>query len=60
MEWKKEKLPSFFKLVEIYRNYRRTELAQIGKSPQEGSFAVSSKDELSESPKLKPKSLADE
>jgi len=27
IEWKKEKLPSFFELVEIYRNHRRTELA---------------------------------
>jgi len=27
IEWKKEKLPSFFKLVEIYQNHRRTELA---------------------------------
>jgi len=59
MEWKKEKLPSFFKLVKIYRNYRCTELAQIGESLQEGSFTVFFKDKLSESPKLKPESLAD-
>jgi len=50
MEWKKETLPSFFKLVEIYRNHRHTELAQKGESPQEGSFAVTFKDELSELP----------
>jgi len=39
LEWKKEKLPSFFELVEIYRNHYRTELAQKGKTLQ-GSFAV--------------------
>ena len=32
MEWKKEKLPSFFELVKIYQNHRRTELAQKGES----------------------------
>ena len=61
LEWKKEALPDFFELVEIYRNHRRTELAQKGKTPQ-GSFAVTFKDE---SPNLKPDSkpesqLADE
>jgi len=55
MEWKKEKLPGFFKLVKIYRNHRRTELAQKGKTPQ-GSFAATFKDELSESLNSKPKS----
>ena len=32
-EWEKKTLPTFFKLVEIYRNHRRRELAQKGKSP---------------------------
>lgn len=27
LEWKKKTLPSFFELVEIYRNHRQTELA---------------------------------
>jgi len=52
-------LPSFFELVKIYRNYYYMELAQKGESPQEGSFAVTFKSKLSESPKLKPKLLAD-
>ena len=60
-EYWKETLPSFFELVEIYRNHRRTELAQKGKTPQ-GSFAVTFKDELPNSkPDSKPESsLVDE
>jgi hypothetical protein len=32
LEWKNKKLLSFFKLVKIYRNHRRIELAQKGKN----------------------------
>src|SRR6266576_3248663 len=39
LDWKKKTLPSFFEITEIYRNHRRTELAQKGKNPH-GSFAV--------------------
>jgi hypothetical protein len=56
LKWKKKTLPTFFELVEIYRNHRRTELAQKGKNPQGGSFAVTFKDEWSESPNSKPDS----
>ena len=55
-EWEKKTLPTFFELVEIYRNHRRRELAQKGNNPQ-GSFAVTFKDELSD---LKPESSANE
>ena len=41
-EWEKRKLPTFFEIVEIYQNIRRTELAQKGKTPQ-GSFAATLK-----------------
>ena len=59
LEWKRKTLPSFFKLVEIYRNYRRMELAQKGKPPQR-SFAVTFKEESTESSNSKPESSADE
>ena len=53
-EWEKKMLPTFFKLVEIYRNYRRTELAQRGGTSR-GSFGVTFKDELLNSkPESKP------
>jgi len=60
LEWKKKTLPTFFELVEIYRNHRRTELAQKGKTSQ-GSFGVTFKDESPNSkPESKPQSSADE
>ena len=61
LDWKKKTLPSFFEITEIYRNHRRTELAQKGKNPQ-GSFAATFKGEPSESPtpESKPESSADE
>ena len=57
-----KELPTFFDLVERYRNHRRTELAQKGKTPQ-GAFAATFKDEPSESsttPESKPEPSADE
>ena len=61
LDWKKEELPSFFELSELYRNHRRTELAQKGKTPQ-GSFAATFKGEPSESPtpESKPEPSANE
>ena len=59
LEWKRKTLPSFFELVEIYRNYRRTELAREGKIPQ-GSSAVTFEEESTESSNSKPESSADE
>ena len=57
-EWEKKTLPTFFELVEIYRNHRRRELAQKGNNPQ-GSFVVTLKDKPSDpKPGLKPKSSA--
>jgi hypothetical protein len=58
-EWEKKTLPTFFELVEIYRNHRRRELAQKGKISQ-GSFVATLKNESSESSNLKPESSADE
>ena len=58
-EWEKKTLPTFFKLVKIYRNHRRRELTQKGNNPQ-GSFTVTFKNELSESSNSKPKSSANE
>ena len=61
-EWEKRTLPTFFELVEIYRNYYRSKLAYKGKT-LEGSFAATLKDKSSElpnlKPRLKPKSLVD-
>ena len=62
LDWKKEELPSFFELAELYRNHCRTELAQKGKTPQ-GSFAATFKGEPSESPatpESKPEPSANE
>ena len=59
LEWKKKTLPTFFELVEIYRNHRRTELAQRDENSQ-GSFAVTFKNELSKSSNSKPESSANE
>ena len=58
-EWGKKKLPTFFELVEIYRNTRRMELAQKDENLQ-GSFAVIFKGELTESLNLKPELSVDE
>jgi hypothetical protein len=58
LEWEKKRLPSFFELVEIYRNHRRMELARKGRTSQ-GSYAVTFKGESTESSKedskMKPK-----
>ena len=59
LDWKKETLLSFFKLVELYQNHCHIELAQKGKTPQR-SFTATFKGELSESLKLKPKLSANE
>jgi len=59
LKWKKEALPTFFELVEIYQNHHYRDLALKGKSPQ-GSFATTFKNKLSESSNLKPKSSANE
>ncbi|OCL01418.1 hypothetical protein AOQ84DRAFT_383769 [Glonium stellatum] len=39
LEWKKERLPSFFDLIELYRNNRRMEDSQKARSPK-GYFAT--------------------
>ena len=55
LKWKKERLPTLYDIIEVYRNHRRLDSVQKVRS-QHGSYAASFKGELINKPRSEDKS----